>query len=61
MTKTELKHSAQDRLLGFMAEAVYRADDEGDKEMAAELLRQARRAMTMFGVVSYPGLEAPNA
>lgn len=56
MTKTELKYSAQDRLLGYMAEAVCRADDEGDKEMAEELLRQARRAMTFFGVSSYPGL-----
>jgi hypothetical protein len=56
MTKTELKHRAQDQLMGWMVEAIYRAEADGDKELAAEMLRQARRAMTMFGVVSYPGL-----
>lgn len=57
MTKTELKYSAQDRLLGWMAEAIFRADDEGDKEMAAEMLRQTQRVMNLFGVTSYPGLK----
>jgi hypothetical protein len=56
MTKIEIKHSAQDRLLSYMAAAILRTDDDGDTEMAAEMLRQARRAMTLFGVTSYPGL-----
>lgn len=56
MTKTEIKHRAQDRLLGFMAEAIYRAEEDGDHDMAAEMQRQARRAMTLFGVDFFPGL-----
>lgn len=61
MTKTELKHRAQDRLLGWMVEAIYRAEDEGEAEMAAEMQRQARRAMTLFGVDFFPGIADRNA
>ena len=56
MGKTEIKHKAQDRMLGWMAEAIYRAEDEGDKEMAEAMREQAWRAMKLFGVNNFPGL-----
>jgi hypothetical protein len=60
MSRTELKHKAQDELLGGMANAILAhlegAYGEPDKVLLEEMHKQAQRAMKLFGVNSYPGL-----
>ena len=60
MTKTELKHSAQDDLLQGMANAIL-AESEGafgapDETKIEEMRKQAKRVMKMYGISFMPGI-----
>lgn len=50
MTRTEIKHQAQDELLHHMRSAFYAASDEGwDDELVTELKKQYQRVEKLFG------------
>jgi len=59
MSKTDIKHQAQDCLLAYMANAILAAQERGDDPAVIdELNRQAARAMRMFGVTAYAGINS---
>ena len=60
MTRTEIKHKAQDNLLQGMAQTIL-AHTEGtygepDHREIEEMQKQAKRVMKLFGVISQPGI-----
>lgn len=60
MNATETKETAQNELLGGMANAILAIREgnygEPDEVLIAAMLKQAKRVMKLFGFESYPGL-----
>ena len=57
MTKTKIKHTAQDEIMHWIANAVLIAEEE-DKPQAVidEMRNQARRAMKLYGYTEWAGI-----
>ena len=57
MTKTEIKHVAQDEIMHWIANAILTAE-EGGKPLAIinEMKAQAQRAMKLYGYTEWPGI-----
>lgn len=63
MTKTEIKHAAQDRILGaisnemlLMAESLGFKTNPEDQQVFREVQAQGIRIAKLFGVTSYSGI-----
>ena len=56
MTKTETKHAAQDEIMHWVANAALIAEEGGEEEKAAEIRRQGKRIMKLYGYESWPGI-----